>query len=149
MKHIKTFNESDKEEYYTSSNLDEYKSAYDKEIEFTQSEKDKISNLVKDIPGLRCVFGDLHGSNYISWIYQDLLTHIKFLYLVSCPDEWYYVRYTHTTKENSEVDSQNDYYKCDQLDGLLMLLNDKIIDVNSKLSDKKKAPFWKRILKFK
>lgn len=59
------------------------------------------------------------GAGYIILRNKSLTSFIS---ICEYPDDWYYV--------NIDIEyNKNNYYKCDQLEGLINLINDKIIPI--------------------
>jgi hypothetical protein len=146
MKWIKHFEAYGDNEYYSETTEEYWRY---KHLDLSKDERSEITNLLSGIDGLRLKFDGIMMADdvavYINWKYKDLnLNYIEDFWITICEDEWYYVNHRTIVKENSEVDPIIKNYKCDQFEGLLEFLKDKIV----KRVPKKKPSLLKRILKF-
>jgi hypothetical protein len=129
MKHIKNFNESNKEEYYQELGMEEWDTF--QPLDISEKFYKRIDSLVdKSIYSTRLGYGDGDKSSIL--IIGSPNTHARRRMLptngkYSCciftsDDEWYWV-----CINSEKALYQDSYYKCDQWEGLLMLLKDKKI----------------------
>jgi len=136
MKHLKTFNESNTDEYYQEIDRAEHFSLLYKpgglglsaRVNFTNDEFELVKNIISEIPGtikISCLNHNIKAKIENKSIDEtDILCSI-----IKCEDEWYYVSLLddpndfHTARFiNRNKERQRSYYKCDQFEGLLKLL---------------------------
>jgi len=121
MKHIKNFNESNKEEYYQEVGREEWDSF--QPLDMSEKFYKRIDSLVdKSIYSTRLGYGDWDKSSILIIGSPNMLPkNGKYSCCIfTSGDEWYWVC---INSENGLY--QDSYYKCDQDTGLIMLLKDK------------------------
>ena len=128
MKHLKRFNESNKEEYYQISDLETYLKSYKKKMSKSTIEslvsflKERGFIKLKKSPeaSTRLTDENFQNNTYdiVLFDYTQILIRTKYNFslikITEDNDEWFYVSVTDW--------SLTTYYKADQIDGLLLML---------------------------
>jgi hypothetical protein len=115
---VKLFREYNSNEYYYEISAQEFKNNYDRNGFLNRDDYDRIVKL-KDRYDVEFIYGGDKGSNNYSEINTVFITGgdiVLTVYVGS--DEWYYV--------HCDDDGRFSFYKCDQFDGLLKLISDKL-----------------------
>jgi uncharacterized UBP type Zn finger protein len=116
MKHIKNFNESNKEEYYQEVGMEEWDSF--QPLDMSEKFYKRIDSLVdKSIYSTRLGYGAIL---IIGSLNMSPKNGKYSCCIFTSGDEWYWVCIN--SEKALYLDS---YYKCDQDTGLIMLLKDK------------------------
>lgn len=89
--------------------------SYEDILQFNTNEIKEIENLMNNK-----LYGELVIPQYSSGLY--ILSGSEKYYLYKIPDEWYLIS-SNITKSNSY---ENTYYKCDQIEGILKFIKDKL-----------------------
>ena len=123
MKYLKLFNESEENEYYHGISWEDYIDHFDFET-FDNKEFDEISTLAylnKSSDDMKVEFDE--DCEPRSEIVISSKNGNQSINIFKRVDEWYYVKYS--TFDNRGVKSIY-FYKCDQFEGLINLLKEKI-----------------------
>lgn len=136
MKYLNKFNESNNE-FFEEIKREEFYELSSKSIRFTNSEKESITNCVPVTFLKNGILSTNPNGEYfgikephIKSFFRNILTYFNSYIEISMsgfklPDEWFVVKLT--------LDNNFTYYKCDQLDGLIVFLN----SIKEILKDKK------------
>jgi len=139
MRYIKTFNESNTDEYYSEINVSEWQKLigidengrYGSNIEsFTDKEKSEIQNwwnMRGNQPHDLYWGGKTQEGSILAHVNLTIKKNGKYL-ISKCKDEWFAVWYQPDRNTFNEFGiSKIKQYKCDQLDGLKQFINDVIL----------------------
>ena len=111
MRYLKYFENVN--EYYYSIKFNEF-AKNRLLISFTYNEKDKIKSILE---GTNYIFVDGLTLTIDSGYPRAELTKIDYIHIKKCDDEWFFV--------SLSVEDTDEFYKCDQFDGLIKFLEDK------------------------
>lgn len=126
MKHIKKFIFESSTPMYWEMSREWFNER--KPIHFNDSELNLIK---KSVPSSDTSFRNVYSKDSVFLIYQDMKMIIR-----KYDDEWFSVMISDSKRKslyNFDEDIESDYYKCDQMDGLLSLLRKEIIDKHQPL----------------
>ena len=129
MKHIKlyeNFEEFNNNELYKII-PSRYYFNYDKNkiIEFTNHQRNIINNILSDMIPTMDDIGTLITDRNINKIKYKNTNGDYNINILRCDDEIYFIEYYKYSKKN--ISSYGSLYLCDQFDGLLQCIKDKII----------------------
>jgi len=118
MKHLKTYNENNSDQFYTEIDKPSEIDA----INFNISNFNLIKNHLKPDVRIKLSINYRVNSYHVKFLTElvKIITKNITIDIYETDDEWFYVVYNH-------VSTPIKYYKCDQIDGVLKLLKDKNI----------------------
>ena len=126
---IKLFEAFNKDEYYKEISLEEWENC-DYTIPFTEEDMKKLKELIEGMEMYPSSIKEYRWSEEGYWLYIELKRGIG-VGISLIPDEWYIVNIDNNTNfrgddlyHRGSSYRKNEYYKCDQFEGILELLKD-------------------------
>jgi hypothetical protein len=141
MLHLKKFNEINKDEYYIQIPSNEWQKligfddngVYGSNIEgFTHKEKMELAEFWSNVTHFGQYgmmrwdgYDRFTGKNNIDYIHLTIDVEYGVYYITKCKDEWYGIFYRPNKSTQFNPTKQ---FKCDQLDGLKLFIQDVILN---------------------